>query len=319
MNVRETARWLRERDHYLILTHKRPDGDTIGSAVGLCQMLRELGKTAWLLESQDVGASLRGYLEGYVAPPDYVPHTVVSTDVATADLLPPNAAPYVGRIDLAIDHHRSHRSFAALECLDFDRAATGEIIWELCRELGQASAAIATPLYVAVSTDCGCFVYSNTTPDTHRVAAELMEQGIPYQEMNRRHFRTRSMARLRLEGLVLSEVELLYGGKLAVASVPLSMMERAQATEDDAEDLAALPGQIEGTFGSVLIRELKEGGCKVSVRTRPDWLDANAVCTRMGGGGHPAASGCTVRGDMAYTRTEVLHAVAAQLQGDPPL
>lgn len=314
MKLCETARWLRDHDKYLILTHKRPDGDTIGSAVGLCQMLRELGKEAWLLESRDAVSSLRGYLEGYVAPADYEPDTVVSTDVATAELLPPHAAPYAGRVDLAIDHHKSHRSFAALECLDFDKAATGEIIWGLCRELGLASAAIATPLYVAVSTDCGCFVYNNTTPDTHRVAAELMEQGIPYQQINKRHFRTRSMARLRLEGLIFGAVELLYEGRLAVACVPLSMMEQAGAGEDDAEDISSLPGQIEGTLGSVVIRELETGACKVSVRTQADWLDANGVCSRMGGGGHPAASGCTVGGDMARARAEVLAAVAAQME-----
>ena len=312
MDVREAARWLRERDNYLILTHKRPDGDTIGCGVGLCQLLRELGKTAWLLDSLDAVSSLRGYLEGCVAPADYVPETVVSVDVATGELLPDNAAPYRERVDLAIDHHGSHRPFAALCCLNADRAACGEIIWELCRELGVMTPAIAAPLYVAVATDCGCFVYDNTTPHTHRVAAELMEQGIPHQTINRRHFRTRSMARLRLEGLVLSEVELLYDGALAVACVPLSMMERAGAGEDDAEDISALPGQIEGTLGSVVIRELRSGQCKVSVRTQARWLDANGVCTRMGGGGHPAASGCTIPGDMARAKAEVLAAVAAQ-------
>ena len=101
-------------------------------------------------------------------------------------------------------------------------------------------------------------------------------------------------------------------GALAVACVPLSMMERAGAGEDDAEDISALPGQIEGTLGSVVIRELRSGQCKVSVRTQARWLDANGVCTRMGGGGHPAASGCTIPGDMARAKAEVLAAVAAQ-------
>ena len=164
MDYREAADFLKARDNYLILTPKRPDGDTIGCAAGLCRALRALGKTAYILPSLDVNRSLAWYLDGLTAPEGFEPDTVVSTDVATAGLLPDNALPYKESIDLAIDHHPSQEFFSKETCLEADKAACGEIIWKICGELGVMDADIAAPLYVAVSTDCGCFVYGNTTP-----------------------------------------------------------------------------------------------------------------------------------------------------------
>ena len=128
MDYRETAEFLKARDNYLILTHKRPDGDTIGCAAGLCRALRAMGKTAHILPSLDVNTNLACYLDGLTAPEGFEPDTVVSTDVATENLLPDNAAAYKGRIDLAIDHHPSQEFFAKETCLEADKAACGEIV-----------------------------------------------------------------------------------------------------------------------------------------------------------------------------------------------
>ena len=215
MTHQEAAQFLTEHDNYLILTHKRPDGDTIGCGVGLCHLLRKMGKTAWLLPSLDATALFREYLEGVEAPEGYTPDTVVSVDVATLGLLPPNAQPYVERIDLAIDHHPSQEFFAKETCLEADKAACGEILWEIAQDLGVMDETIATPLYVAVSTDTGCFVYANTTPHTHRVAAGLMEQGIDFKRLNKKHFRTKSVARMRLESLLLPGLYLCHDKTVA--------------------------------------------------------------------------------------------------------
>lgn len=313
MNCQETARFLRERDNYLILTHKRPDGDTIGCAAGLREALRGIGKTAWLLDSLDATRLFQEYLEGRTAPEDFKPDTVVSVDVATENLLPPNAQPYRGRIDLAIDHHPSQEFFARETWLEADKAACGELVYALAVELGVMNQAVATPLYVAVSTDTGCFVYSNTTPNTHRVAAELMAAGAPYQRLNKKHFRTKTMARMRLEGLILQNLSLYHDGTVAVAPISLEMMAQAQATEDDAEDIAAFVGQIEGVRHSATIRELRPGECKISLRTASQLLDACAVCARLGGGGHKAASGCTVLGSVAQAEQAIVSAIDVQM------
>jgi len=313
MDFRQAAEFLKARDNYLILTHKRPDGDTIGSAAGLCELLRALGKTAWMLESRDATSLFTGYLAGRTAPADFIPDTVVSVDVAALDLLPPNAQPYRDRICLAIDHHPSQEFFASETCLEADKAACGEIIWKICGELGVMNPAVAAPLYVAVSTDTGCFVYGNTTPHTHRVAAALMEQGIPYRELNKKHFRTKSLKRLRLEGLILESMHLYRGGSLAVAPVSLDLMAQAEATDDDAEDIAAFAGQIEGVRYSATIREREPGLCKISLRTSSDDLNASRACARLGGGGHAAASGCVVHGSMEEAERAILAAIEAEL------
>ena len=314
MTYLEAAEFLRSHDNYLLLTHKRPDGDTIGSAVGLCELLRTMGKTAWLLPSLDATRMFQDYLQGHQAPPGFEPDTVVSVDVASLGLLPPNAQPYKDRIDLAIDHHPSNEFFARETCLEADKAACGEIIWKIAGHLGIMSEAIATPLYVAVSTDTGCFVYGNTTPHTHRVAAALMEQGIPYQALNKKHFRTKSLRRMKLESLILQNMKLYQEGTVAVAPISLAMMAQADATDDDAEDIAAFLGQIEGVLHSATIRELRPGECKISLRTNPNFLNATATCARLGGGGHVAASGCTVYGTMDEAEAAILEAIYAQLQ-----
>ena len=313
MDYREAAEFLRDHDNYLILTHKRPDGDTIGCAAGLCRALRALGKTAYVLPNEDATALMAGYLDGLTAPGGFAPDTVVSVDIAALSLLPDNAQPYRDRIDLAVDHHPSQEFFARETCLEADKAACGEIIWKICTELGAMDAGIAAPLYVAVSTDCGCFVYANTTPHTHRAAAALMEQGIPVQALNKRHFRTKSMRRMKLEGLILQNMHLYHGGTVAVAPISLDMMAQAGATSEDTDDLAAFLGQIEGVLHTATIREHEGGECRISVRTRADLLNATRVCARLGGGGHRAASGCTVKGTVAEAERAILAAIDDQL------
>ena len=313
MDYREAAAFLRAHDNYLILTHKRPDGDTIGCAAGLCRALRGLGKTACILPNEDVIPLLGGYLDGLTAPDGFTPDTVVSTDVATENLLPDSAALYKGRIDLAIDHHPSQEFFARETCLEADKAACGEIIWKICGELGVMDGEIATPLYVAIATDCGCFVYANTTSHTHRVAAALMEQGIPVKELNKRHFRTKSLARMKLESLILQNMHLYHDGTVAVAPISLELIAQAGATSEDTDDIAAFLGQLKGVLHTATIREHEGGECRVSVRTKADELNATKVCARLGGGGHKAASGCTVKGTVDEAERAILAAIDEQL------
>ncbi len=313
MDYREAAGFLKAHDNYLILSHKRPDGDTIGCAAGLCRALRKLGKTAYALPSLDATALMAGYLDGLTAPDDLVPDTVVGVDIAALGLLPDNAQPWRDRIDLAIDHHPSQEFFARETCLEADKAACGEIVWKICTELGVMDGSIAAPLYVAVSTDCGCFVYANTTPHTHRVAAALMEQGIPFQALNKKHFRTKTMARMKLEDLILQNMRLYHDGTVAVAPVSLAMMAEAGATSEDTDDLAAFLGQIAGVLHTATIREHEGGECRVSVRPDAKKLNATRVCARLGGGGHRAASGCTVMGTVQEAERAILAAIDDQL------
>ena len=309
MTYTEAAAWLRAHDRYLILTHKRPDGDTIGCAAALCRGLRGLGKTAHICPGTGETQLLTPYLEGLLAPEGYEPDTVVSVDIAARGLFTKSGEPWLERgIDLAIDHHPSQEFFAKETCLDAGRAACGEIIYEILNELGQVNTETAVPLYVAVSTDTGCFQYGNTTADTHRVAAALIATGIDVFPLNKRHFRTKTWARLQVERYIVEGMHRYQDGKIAVATVSLALMEKAGAEERDVEDIAAFLGQIEGVETSVTIRELEDGACKLSVRTSGG-LNATCVCALLGGGGHAAAAGCTINGTLEQAESAILDAI----------
>ncbi len=307
-DYRQAAAFLQERDGYLILTHKRPDGDTIGCAVALCLALRKLGKTAFVLPNPDATSLFDPYWRDTLAPADFVPDTVVSVDIASESLFLPCAQPYLDRVDLCLDHHPSNTGFAKYNCVEADKAACGELIYQIVTQWFPVDAVIALPLYVAVSTDTGCFVYSNTTPHTHRVAAELMATGIDSPWVNKRHFRTKSYIRLRLESRMIETMDLHDEGRTAIAAISLEDMVRLGAKEEDVEDIAAVVGQLAGVHTAVTIRELRPGECKLSVRTAAD-LDASQVCRVLGGGGHAAAAGCTVMGSVSQAKAAILDAI----------
>lgn len=309
LTIAGTAALLRSFDNVLILTHVRPDGDTVGSAAGLCAGLRALGKTAYLLPNDGLTDTAAPYFRPYAAPAGFQPEKVVSVDIATTGLFPENARPYAGRVDLAIDHHPSFQRFGRDNYVRPSAAAVGEIIYDILARLGPVTAEMALPLYVAIATDCGCFAYGNTTPHTHAVAAALMRTGIDYQTVNKTFFRTKTKKRLALEAAMLSGAEYHDRDRVAVLSVPLALMEQLQATETDAEDLSALGAQIEGVDCAVTMRELRPDVWKFSLRTGSRVNAAN-VCALLGGGGHAAAAGCIVEAPFAGARRRMLEAIA---------
>ena len=132
--IEQTGEFLKNHDGYLILTHVRPDGDTVGCAAALCRGLRDLGKTAHVLPNPETTSLFSPYLEGLLAPEDFCPETVVSVDMAARGLFPDNAQKYLARVDLAIDHHPSQEFFARETCLDTGRAACGELMYDILRE-----------------------------------------------------------------------------------------------------------------------------------------------------------------------------------------
>ncbi len=303
MNIQETASFLREHDNYLLLTHIRPDGDTVGSAAALCQALRDLGKTAYVLKNEGLTTTYAPYAAPYVAPEGYAYDTVVAVDIASRSLL----AGYEGHIHLGIDHHPSNEGYADDTCLEADSAACGEVVYQIIRELTAITPAIALPLYVAIATDCGGFQYGNTTARTHRIAAELMEL-VDVRDVNKAIFRTKSRVRMAMESRMVADMTHHDSGRVVVMHIPLALREEMQATEADIEELSALAAQVEGTDCGVTLRELKPGTIKVSLRTGKR-VNASHACKLLGGGGHFAAAGATVEGTMEEVKAKVLAAI----------
>jgi len=315
LTYEQAAAWLLEHDQFLILTHVRPDGDTVGCAAGLCRALREQGKTAHILPDSNTSGVYLPYLEGLLAPEGYEPVTVVAVDMAARSMFHEAAKPYLDRVDMTFDHHPSQEFYAKNTCLDADRAACGELIYDTVRQWGPVSKEVALPLYVAVSTDCGCFVYSNTNAACHRVAADLMETGIDFYPINRKHFRSKSLKRLKLESMLTAGMQVFDGGTMAMVTLTLDMINALEATEEDMDDISAFVGQIEGVRTGITVRQLTPQRCKISLRTEPGDLNASRVCGLLGGGGHAAAAGASVDGSPEDTQKAILAAIR-QIQNE---
>ncbi len=291
MTILECAAVLEAQQEVMLLTHARPDGDTLGSAAALCSALRRGGKKAWLYPNPQITSHFRRYIAPYLGE-NAEGAFVVSVDVAGTELFPKG---FEGRsVPLCIDHHPGPHDFAAQKLLDTEKASCGEIVMRLIEAMyGGLTPEEASLLYIALSTDCGCFVYGNTRADTHIAAAHLIDCGADYHALNKELFRSFSFARLKLEGMIFSSLRSLRDNAVNVAVIPLEMMERSGATEDDCDDLASLAGKVRGSRVSLTVRELAGGKSKASVRTDGS-VDANALCARFGGGGHKMAAGCTM-------------------------
>ena len=309
VNNQETAEFLRTHDHYLILNHRRPDGDAVGSAAALCRGLRAMGKEAWVWKNPQTSQRLSVYLTGLEteAVPDQA--TIVSVDMATENLLPMNGAEFIGKTVLSIDHHMSNEGYAAMTNVQPACAACGELLLDILSQLGPVDQTMAEALYLAISTDTGCFQYSNVTGNTLRAAAALKDLGADTFPINRIMFGTKTIARLRLESALTESIECYAGGKVGLCVMTNAMLDAIGASADDTDDISGFARNIEGVEIGVMIQELREGGAKISLRT-DEAHNASDICGQLGGGGHKAAAGATVPGGVSEAKERILEAIA---------
>lgn len=301
----ECAQWLLERDHFVILTHRKPDGDTIGSAAALCRGLRQMGKTAHVLQNDEVTPLCAPLLEGLTKPKPEQGDILVAVDVAADNMLPQAYMEMKNCIDLRIDHHGSGREYTPNELVDSESAACAEIIWELLLDMGvDPDKEMAEAVYVGVSTDTGCFRYANTTAHTFDVAADCTAAGADVFEWNRKLFDTNSLAKLRLQAWVVDNLKLLCGGKIAMCALPKEVEEKTGVSEDDMNNISGFLRSIEGVCIAALLRNAGEDNTKVSVRSVPGY-NAAYFCEQFGGGGHAGAAGCSIRKSLAEAAKEV--------------
>ena len=234
MNAQRTAAFLKAHDNYLILTHIRPDGDTLGCAVLLCLGLRQLGKIAYVLENPETTEKYLPLLAGLTKESPAAQDTLVAVDVASANMLGDCFASLEGSILLRIDHHGSATSFTDFELVAPDAAACGEVIYDVLKQMGaKLDKPMATALYTAVSTDTGCFRYANTTANTLRAAADCIAAGADTFSMNQAYFETNSLGRLRLQGWLVENALFLQDGKVVICARPLCKEQVLGLTEDD--------------------------------------------------------------------------------------
>ena len=291
----DAARFLLEHDHFAILSHRRPDVDTVGSSAALCRGLRQLGKTAHVLVNKEVTPRFAWLHEGLTKPWVEEGDTVVSVDVASPEMLPADFRPLLGKIALRIDHHSSATSFTEQELVDGDSASCAEVVWDVLELMGvKADRALAEAVYVGVSTDTGCFRFSNTTAHTFSVAALCTRAGARIYELNQELFETHTLERLKMQAWIVEHLELLRGGEMAICAIPRAVEEEIGVNEDDMDNISNFPRTVAGVRMAATLRETEDGETKLSVRAVPG-CDATAVTVRFGGGGHKGAAGASMK------------------------
>jgi len=305
----ECARYLLSHDNYTILSHRRPDGDTIGSTAALCLGLRQLGKTAHVLANPEISDRFAWLHEGLTRESAEEGDTVVSVDVASSGMLPKAFQHLLGKIDLRIDHHASATSFTTEELVDGDSASCAELVWDVLEEMGvQMDSAIAEAVYVGTSTDTGCFRYANTSAHTFATAAKCAAAGARVYQLNQELFETNTLGRLKMQAWIVDNMKLIRNGEMAVTAIPKAVEEAIGVTEDDMDNISSFPRTVAGVCMAATLRETKDGDTKISVRAVPGY-DATQVTTKFGGGGHKGAAG----GSLKLPLAEAAKAVEAAM------
>jgi phosphoesterase RecJ-like protein len=209
-------------------------------------------------------------------------------------MLPAAYEKYLGNIALRIDHHGSATSFTEHELVQPEAGACGEIIYDLLMELWQdLDRETADAMYVAISTDTGCFRFSNTTDHTFLVAAACKRAGARVYEINQEIFETVRFTKLKMHSWIVENMKLYRDGKFALVAIPKAVEGAIGVTEDDMENISNFPRNIAGVCVAATVRETKDGKSKLSVRATPQY-DAAAVCEKFGGGGHRGAAGASI-------------------------
>lgn len=306
-SLQEIAQKLSEKNSVLLLTHKNPDGDTLGSGTALCRALSQMGKQVVMRCSDAISPKFEYLLEEFPKQPEnFSPDCIVSVDIADPQLLGESLFCYADQIDICIDHHKLNRMTAQMSYIDVTAAATCEIIYELLLELNSSiSPIIADCLYTGLCTDTGCFKFANVTAKTHRIAADLIDFGCHYARINRELFDVKSRARIQVERQVLEQIEFYAENRIAFIVISQKMILESGIDPADLDGVSGIPRQIQGVEIGVTMKERPEGGYRVSLRTAAQ-VDASQICARFGGGGHARAAGCVIDDNLENSRKKLL-------------
>jgi phosphoesterase RecJ-like protein len=314
---------IRADSRFVLAAHESPDGDALGSLVGMQGLLTALGKDSRMFIAPDDLPLPREYgvlpLEGLIqAPPaDIAERTVVFLDCGNIDR---NSASVLrdGRYLLNIDHHHDNTRFGTLDHVVPDASCTAEIVWDLMHGLDvRPTPVVAQALYVGLITDTGRFMYENTGPRAHEMAAELIEAGVDVQGVYRRLYEETPLAKLTLLALALEKLRRFDAGELTLAALSAGDFERADAEESYSEGIIDHLRAVQGTKVAVLVRELsggpRKGQHKVSLRATDDDVDVSIIARAQGGGGHRRAAGFSTTLELEQLTEFLRRAIAAQL------
>jgi len=312
---------IKKEDNFYLISHMLPDGDSIGSLIGMGLGLMRAGKKIRMFTPGHIPRKY-SFLKGselvintvQIDDPDI---TVIVLDSSDPDRLSlfKDVVMRCKQI-VNIDHHVTNQRYGTLNYVDSNASATGEIVYGLLRDLGvELDESIAEALYVAISTDTGSFKYDNTTSHTHLVIAELLDYGLSPGAMSQKIFDERPLSFYILLKGALSSLELYENRSLAVMTISKDIRERSGATTDDLDGLVNYSRNIEGVELGILFYVESYNEVKVGFRSKQ--LDVSELAGKLNGGGHPRAAGCRMQGDFETVRTKVMEEAIKMLQELP--
>jgi bifunctional oligoribonuclease and PAP phosphatase NrnA len=304
----DVAAELKSADRFLLTTHEGPDGDALGSLLATHKLLQQLGKdSVMFLAAKEFPLPVEYRFlpleEVFHEPPvDVVDRVLVFLDCGNIDRMPVD---FLQRDDakiLNVDHHHDNTHFGTLNLVDTRASCTAEIVFRLARLLGaEITPEMATALYVAVVTDTGRFMYDNTGPEAHRMAAELIEAGVQVHDIYRRLYERVPLEKLHLVARAIERIERLDDCRLAVTYISAEDYFETGANESHTEGIIDHVRALEGAEVAALIRDKTDGGAfarKVSLRSATGTVDVSAIAQHHGGGGHSRAAGFST--DLSY-------------------
>jgi phosphoesterase RecJ-like protein len=320
----EIAGAILERQRFLITSHARPDGDSIGSQLAMAFALDHLGKSARIVNSDpapDHYQDFPGMDRIEILPRVERPNIDAVIVMECSDLSRTGVSGLDTEFIINIDHHLGNRMYGAVNWHDDSAAACGELVFDIIAAMGvPLSEEIATHIYLAILTDTGSFHHSNITSRTFDICRQCVEAGVNPATMARRVFDSNSFGKLKLIGALLNEMELVDEGRLAVLHIDDRMLARCGCTANDTEGIINLPLTAREIQAVVFFKMEPGGQLRVSLRSKYD-VDVRSVATAFGGGGHKNAAGFTLHAEESDVRSEILqrlvHAIHKGLQTRP--
>lgn len=300
-DIERVGEELRSRERFLLTAHEGPDGDALGSLLGMHHLLTQLGKdSVMFLAAKEFPLPIEYRflpLEEvfHEAPADMADRTIVFLDCGNIDRMPVDFLTAGDNFTINIDHHHDNTCFGDVNLVDVDASCTAEIVYDLSMLLGATiTKEMASALYVGLITDTGKFMYENTNAHTHRVAAELIEAGVDVDDTYRRLYEHVPLEKLRLIARALESIQLLCDGRLVVSNITAADYEATGAGEEMTEGVIDHLRSIDGTKVAAVVRDLGNRGRaarKVSLRSSEGDIDVSAIARKRGGGGHKRAAG----------------------------
>ncbi|MBE7030894.1 MAG: bifunctional oligoribonuclease/PAP phosphatase NrnA [Ruminococcaceae bacterium] len=313
--LKQIAQALLSKDNFAIFPHVNPDGDCLGSALALCSALRNMGKKAYVVTTDPIPQNI-AFLwdEGFCAPNGWKPACAVAVDCADPDRMSDKACFDGAPFTCCMDHHGTNPGYGDLSFVEPQAAATGEIIFSL---LTDCLGVPLTPferdcLYTAICTDTGNFKFSNTTPRTHRIAAELIAAGVDVADMSQRLFDTLTLRQLKAHAEAVKNLSVYMDGRVAVTFVSTAFLQENGMGFEDVDFLSSMPRNVEGAEVGIFCKERTPGEIKVSLRSN-HCVDVSEIAALFGGGGHKRAAGATISGTRQQAVEQLLAEIAKRV------